>query len=214
MEFEKFPFFTSFSEYEHAKLREELRLYKRTYKKDECLFTQGDVLHELYFLSIGRLAIYHENIDGELGLISYIEEGACFAESYAMLHLPLSVTIIALQDSEILYFSIPTTIPLSQSIQKVILTWNQMLAQKNIMMNERMQILTYKKMRSRLCAYFHELSIKQNSTTIHLPFHRQAMADYLCIDRSALSRELSNMVKEHLIFVDKQRIHLLYLANT
>lgn len=76
--------------------------------------------------------------------------------------------------------------------------------------NERIEILTKKTIRNKLLAYFNIVSKNHGSRTIYLPFSFTDLADYLAIDRSAMSRELSYLKEEGIIEVKARRITLLY----
>ena len=75
--------------------------------------------------------------------------------------------------------------------------------------NERIRILTNKTIRNKLLEYFEILSKKTGSRMIRLPFSYTDMADYLAVDRSAMSRELKKLKEEKIIEVKSRRITLL-----
>ena len=76
--------------------------------------------------------------------------------------------------------------------------------------NERIEILTNKSIRNKLLAYFKMMYKKNNSKVIYLPFSLTDLADYLCVDRSAMSRELKNLKDEGFIEIKNKKIKLLY----
>ena len=76
--------------------------------------------------------------------------------------------------------------------------------------NERIEILTKKTIRNKLLEYFKIISKKHNSKYIYLPFNFTDLADYLAIDRSAMSRELKYLKEEGFIEIKGKRIKLLY----
>ena len=67
------------------------------------------------------------------------------------------------------------------------------MARKNLVLNARLEILSARTIRQRLLALLDFERRKQGSKTLSLPWNRTELADYLCTDRSALSRELSRM---------------------
>lgn len=86
----------------------------------------------------------------------------------------------------------------------------QILMEKMKEKNNRIDILTKKTIRNRLLEYFHIESKKFGSKYVYLPFNFTDLADYLGVDRSAMSRELSHLKEEGLIEVKGKRITLLY----
>ena len=96
-------------------------------------------------------------------------------------------------------------------------TWKEKLlnnlltitANKNLMLSNRIFFTSFKKIRDRLLAYFSYMSFKTNSKTFNIPFNRQGLADYLNVERSALSKEMGKMKDEGIIEFYKNSIKLL-----
>ena len=80
--------------------------------------------------------------------------------------------------------------------------------QKNLLLSNRIFCTSPKTIRSRLLTYFSRLSVKYGSSTIQIPFNRQQLADYLNLDRSALSKELGKMQQDGLIEYHKNTVIL------
>lgn len=76
--------------------------------------------------------------------------------------------------------------------------------------NERIEILANKTIRNKLLAYFKITSKKSKSKIIYLPFNFSELADYLVVDRCAMSRELKNLKDDGLIEVEGKKIKLFY----
>ena len=81
------------------------------------------------------------------------------------------------------------------------------------MLTKKMDIITPKSLRERVMVYLSQESVKQGSRTITVPFNRQQMADYLSVDRSALSAELSRMQRDGVISYDKNRFTIQSLST-
>ena len=79
------------------------------------------------------------------------------------------------------------------------------LARKNLMLTRKMDIITPKSLRERVLVYLSQEAAKQGSHRVTVPFNRQQMADYLSVDRSALSGELSRMKRCGLIDYEKNQ---------
>ena len=82
------------------------------------------------------------------------------------------------------------------------------MAQKNLILSGKMDHIAQKSIREKLLSYLSFQAMKQESSEITIPFDRQQLADYLSIDRSALSRELSKMKKEKILTYKKNHFIL------
>lgn len=87
------------------------------------------------------------------------------------------------------------------------------LSKKMININNRMEILSNKTIRNKLLTFFKQLSKKYNRDIIYLPFNFTSLANYLCVDRSSMNRELKHMKDENLIEIKGKRIKLNYYLN-
>ena len=84
-----------------------------------------------------------------------------------------------------------------------------LMAEKNCLLTEKIRYLTQRSTRQKIVLYLSDLARKKGKATFSLPFNRQQMADFLSVDRSALSAELSKMKKEGLIDYRKDKFTLL-----
>ena len=74
-----------------------------------------------------------------------------------------------------------------------------LISQENMKKEYRFAILSRKGLRERILTYLSMQSSKRHTNTVVIPFSREEMASYLCVNRSALSHELSQMQQEELI---------------
>lgn len=84
----------------------------------------------------------------------------------------------------------------------------KILAQKNIFLNNKIEHLSKRTIRDKLLSYLKEESRKNNLKEFNISFNRSELADYLFIDRSAMSRELGRMKDDGLIEFNKNRFKL------
>ena len=82
------------------------------------------------------------------------------------------------------------------------------IARSNLLLNEKLMHVTRRSTREKLLSYLWAESRRQGSSEFSIPFNRQELADYLCVDRSAMSAELSRMQKDGLLTADKNRFAL------
>ena len=183
-----------------------------SYEKNTLIFQTGDIVHEIGIILSGSVNIESIDLWGNKSILSHVPKGHAFAETYALCHEPMMVDAITSEDSEIAFVN--TDILLNE--QHLGKTWyskimhNLLLifAQKNLVLSNRIFCTSAKTIRERLFTYFSNLSVKNGSKTFQVPFDRQQMADYLNLDRSALSKELGRMRKEGLIDFHKNTFTL------
>ena len=126
-----------------------------------------------------------------------MEAGQAFAETYALCGEPLMVDVAAAEPCEILWLDL---VPMLQQ-QNTAASWypkflhNLLLLsmQKNLALSQRIRCTTPKSARGRLLTYLSAQAVRAGSTHFSIPFDRQQLADYLNLDRSALSKELGKM---------------------
>ena len=105
-----------------------------------------------------------------------------------------------------IFHTCPDTCPCHE---KLIRNMLMVMAKKNLELSRRSLHTAPKSIRGRLISYFSQEMVQQGSSQFMIPFNRQELADYLGVDRSALSNELGKMRKEGIIEVNRNQIHYL-----
>ena len=75
----------------------------------------------------------------------------------------------------------------------------RILAEKNLFLDNKLYYISHKTIRDRIQSYLEDQESLHDSNEFEISFNREQLADFLCVDRSALSRELSHMKKEGII---------------
>ena len=119
-----------------------------------------------------------------------------FGEVYACTGEPLGVSVCAKEQCTVLFLSPESIIKESSTLTARLL---KITAIKNLRLNEKIQVITPRTIRERVMAYLSSLAKKSGSHIVTTNFDRQQLADFLCVDRSALSTELGKMHREGLI---------------
>ena len=183
---------------------------ERTYGKEAYIYRAGDVTGRLGVVMEGAVNIIKDDVWGNRKIIENIGRGQIFGETYACLKgEPLMVDVQASERSRILFMDVNRILTTCSSScdfhNRLIRSLMYVLAGKNLMLTKKMDIITPKSLRERVMVYLSQESVKQGSRTITVPFNRQQMADYLSVDRSALSAELSRMQRDGVISYEKNR---------
>ncbi|WP_425539054.1 Crp/Fnr family transcriptional regulator [Microaceticoccus formicicus] len=195
------PIFKGLDENEIESVLKSLKSRLVKYSKDEVIFETGSVIKEMALLLSGSIHITKLDYLGNLNIIAVIKPGDLFGESYAIsIGEKLGVTALSETDSELLMIDV-SSIYSEKSLgvpgfTKFSMNLMNILAHKNIIMSKKLDHLTKRSLREKIMSYLSEISIKENSLQFKIPLNRQQMADYLCVDRSALSRELMKLKAE------------------
>ena len=147
-------------------------------------------------------------------VISGVEKGGAFAEAYACVPGSLMLQhVTAYEKSEILFIDIRALLETdgvkNKAQLKLLKNLLTVCASKNLKLSSRMLNITPKTIRARLMSYFSECVKTSGSYKFEIPYDRRQLADYLGVDRSALSAELSKMQKDGLIEYNKNRFKIL-----
>lgn len=186
---------------------------RSSFTKGAIIFRSGQIVSELGIVVKGSVNIESLDLSGSKAILSNIGSSQIFAETYAFCHEPMMVDAIAGKDCEILFVNIKALLKENNSNRswyaKLLKNLLNIAAHKNLTLSNRIFCTAPKTIRGRLLTYLANLSAKQKSQSLTLPFNRQQLADYLNLDRSALSKELGKMRNEGLISFHKNAITLL-----
>ena len=179
----------------------------REYEKGEVIYRAGQTIERLGMVIQGGVTIESDDIWGNKSILSHVEPGAIFGETYACIAgEPLLINVVAAEKSQILFLEIARALdgradacPFHGRLAQNLL---QICARKNLLLSRRI-LHTSKTIRGRLLSYFSEQAQKSGSHQFTIPFNRQQLADYLNVDRSALSGELSKMKAEGILNYEK-----------
>jgi len=172
----------------------------------------GDKPRHIGIALSGQLHVIYENLEGSRSLITAITPGEIFAEALCCAGISESpVTVMAAVDSNIVRIEFSRIIHTCSNLcsfhTKLIENMLGLLAAKNLLLQTRIELLSIKSIRARVLSYLESFAHEQGRN-ITIPFNREELADYLCVDRSALSHELMKMKKDELIEYRKNKFLL------
>ena len=185
-----------------------LQAEEKHYKRGQLLFHAGDITERLGIVLEGSVTIESNDAWGNRTILSHVGCGQLFAETYALLgDQPLLVDVAANEDSHILFLRIGGIQALAGHSE----LWAKKLtagllaisSMKNLHLTGRSFHTAPKTVRGRVMAYLNTVSLQARSREFDIPFDRQQLADYLNLDRTALSKELGKMQAEGLIRTKK-----------
>lgn len=187
--------------------------YTKKYEKGETIYQVGEVVQSLGLVLSGSVTIENDDVWGNKSILGHAGSGQIFAETYACIPgESLMVNVTAAEKTEILFLNtsrLLETCPNSCAYHsRLIKNLLQITSQKNLELSRRILYTSSKSIRGRLLSYFSHQSMQNGSRQFTIPFNRQQLADYLGVDRSALSNELSKMKADNLLDYHKNNFTL------
>ena len=177
------------------------------YKKNQLVFQNGDKIDKSGIVLKGELQIVQYDYFGNRSILSQIGENQLFGVAYSLCDLTLPICIEASQDSLILFINPhKITTPCKKLCQNHLVLINNLLsilAMKNVSQNQKIECLSKRTTREKILNYLTRISMQNNSKTFKIPYNRQELADYLCVERSAMSAEIGKLQKDGFIKTNK-----------
>lgn len=182
----------------------------RKYQKGEYICRAGEPLRSMGFILSGSVDIEKNDVWGNQSLLGRVEAGEVFGEVYACVPgEALMVDVVAVEPCEILFLNMGKLLTLCASAcgfhNRLIQNLVRVMASKNLKLSRKISDTAPKSIRGRLLSYLSQQVIRQGSYRFEIPFNRQQLADYLGVDRSAMSNELSKMRREGLVEYQRNR---------
>ena len=185
-----------------------------TFKKGDYVYHEGEYIDQIAILIEGSLLVQHDDFWGNRSIINAIRAGEMFGESYASpASGALMNDVIAAENSTIIVFDVKHILTVCSSacrfhsmvVQNLVFS----ISEKNRNLVQKIGHMAKRSTRAKLLSYLSSEAKKQNSNTFTIPFTRQQLADFLCVDRSAMSNELCKMRDEGLLEFNRNQFMLL-----
>lgn len=187
---------------------------EKNYDKGEVIYHAGDIVHSMGLVLSGCVNVESDDLWGNKSILNHIEKGQIFAETYACIpDEPMMVNVVAQEASVVLFINagrLLSTCPNACTYHsRLVRNLLSATARKNLNLSRRILHTSSKSIRGRLISYLSFQAARQGSHHVTIPFNRQQLADYLGVDRSAMSKELGRMQKDGLLTVNKNAFCLL-----
>lgn len=185
----------------------------KTVKSGEYILNAGNITSSIGFVLSGSVLVIQEDFWGHRNIMTRVKSGDIFAEVFAAAAgTKLNVSVIANEDSEILFLDINRLLSLQENNggQNNIVIRNliSVLAKKTMAFNEKITHISKRSTREKLLSYLSAQSRRHGSLSFLIEFNRQQLADYLCVERAAMSAELSKLKKEGILNYNKNYFEL------
>lgn len=188
--------------------------FKKNYKKDEFIFLENHEVRNVGVIMSGTVHMIKEDSEGYKTLLVTMKDGELFGESFSCgSHLGSRVSFLAITPCTILllpFYKVIHTCKMTCTFHhRLIENMVRLIGDKNVQLMSKIEVISKKSLREKIMAYLQLQADEQKSSRFTIPLGRLELADYLCADRSALTRELSSMKRDGLIDYEKNTFQLL-----
>lgn len=190
-----------------------LQAQKQQYKKGDYIFRQGEAIHTLAVLVEGSLHIQKDDYWGNRSIINILKAGDIFGEAYvAPINGTLPNDLVATKNCTILFLDVNRILTVCSHACKfhtlVIQNLFFSISEKNRTLMQKLGYMSKRTTRDKLMSYLSDEAKRQKNRTFEIPFNRQQLADFLSVDRSAMSNELCKLRDEGLLIFKKNQFTL------
>lgn len=205
--------FNGLTNAELDKLLSDISSKPRTVPKGTAILTEGEITNKAYLIVSGEVIISRTDYWGNQSIIAKLTALDIFGETFAFIEdMPVTVdvtassqcTLISLERDKIL-----SNVSDSAVKEKLLKNLIYLFAQKNYYLSGKITVLSQRGIRKKLLSYLSQKASENGSSSFDIDFNRQQLADYLSVDRSALSSEISKLKEEGLIENHKKHFSLL-----
>lgn len=204
------PLFRGFDDEEIREALSELPNKEKSFKKDTFIHSEGDLVKTVGLVLSGSVIMERSDYLGHKNILGIAGQGNIFAESYAVRQLPLMIDVVANENCRVLFIDLSVLDRLSHNRpwhSRLLRNLLLITSSKNIELSKRNFYTFSKNARGRIMSYLSDLA-KKGGNSFDIPLNRQQMADYLNLDRSALSKELCKMRDDGIIEFNKNHFIL------
>jgi len=183
-------------------------------RKGEYILMAGETAQSIGILLEGNAYKLHESFWGNRNIVAKLGPGHLFAESFACSPgSVLSVSIVADTPVTFMLLNVQRVLTTCSSgcafHTQVIRNLVSVIAEKNMAFNEKLIHMGQRTTRQKILSYLSAEAVRNKSHFFNIPFDRQQLADYLAVDRSALSNELSKLRQDGALAFQKNHFELL-----
>lgn len=202
------PLFNGIDEVEIEAMLKCLDARAEDYEKKEYIMRTGESPQALGLLLSGSVFIIQEDYWGNRNIRARITMGQVFAEAFACVQgAVMDVSVLTDEPSRVLWLNVGRILHTCPTVcsqhSRMIRNLLSDLAANNLRTNEKLTHISRRSTREKLLSYLSAEAQRQGKAEFTIPFNRQQLADYLAVERSAMSAELSRMQKDGLLSIDR-----------
>ncbi|MFA9463206.1 MAG: Crp/Fnr family transcriptional regulator [Velocimicrobium sp.] len=186
----------------------------KTFQTQESIFSEGDSAEFVGIILSGEAQIVMDDYYGNRNIVASLTVGHLFGEAFACADVSiLPVSVIATNETIIMQINYKKIITTCSNCctfhNKLIYNMLRIVANKNVMLNQKIDVISKRTTREKILSYLAIQAKQAGQNSFSIPFNRQELADYLFVDRSALSNELSKLSDKGVLHFHKNTFELL-----
>lgn len=184
------------------------------FNKNEHIISQGEPMEEVALILKGGATVEHVDSMGDISILMKLKQGEIYGVEGAYAGDELfKDSLIATEKTLVMFMNKHRLItPCANKCKRhdiVVKHLMQMVAESNIQLLDKLTHMSKKTIRDKLLSYFNSLSKKAGSNYFEIPFNKTELANFLSVDRSAMSSELTRMKEDGLIDFEKRMFLLM-----
>ena len=199
--------FYGVSQQEYAAMMTCFKATVKPYRKgEEVPMPQGRV----GVVQSGKISLIKIDANGGRTIFEQLREGGVFGDALGFARADASLYLLADEDCSVLYIDYEHIVKRCPNActhhSTVVANLVKLMSEKTQALSEHLEILSRRTIREKLLAYFSMQAAKNRSAYFTLPFSQTSLADYVCVDRSAMVRELRRMHEEGLVEIERRNV--------
>lgn len=207
------PIFFGMTDNELDRMLECFKGYIKNYEEGDMIIRQGDIITKIYLILEGKVNIEKDTYWGRRMIIQQLSANNNIGLALvASKNVESNINAICATDTTILILNYEKCSTMCQNAcchhSALIRNLFKILSKENIELIEKIENISQKTIRDKLLTYLSNESLKNKSSSFEIQFNRQELADYLNIDRSAMSFEMSKLKQEGFIDYNKNKFIL------
>lgn len=186
---------------------------QKQYQRRQTIYHAGDTVRSIGMVLSRSVSIENDDVWGNKSILEKAGPGQVFAQAYACVPgEPLMIQVVANEETDVLFLDMARVLQICTSAcsyhNKLIQNLLTISCQQNLHLSRRIFHTAPKSIRARLLSYLSFCAAQAGCAEFDIPFNRQQLADYLQVDRSALSNELAKMQRDGLLQVKRSHFRL------
>lgn len=210
--YKELPLFQHMQEKEIHEILLTAGCFVKNFKKGNYIYQENEVIHSLGVILTGHVYMVKEDVWGEETILVRMGKGDLFGENFACSPNPAStVTFYAPQAAEVLFIPYERLLRHAGNRNVLLFITNliSMMTYKSQNLMRKINVVSRKSLREKIQCFLSLEAEKTGTLDFTIPFSREEMAEYVCANRSALSRELKAMEKDGLIELTGRKCRIL-----
>lgn len=195
-----------------------LDVYVKNYRKNEYIMLTGDPVHFIGIILQGNIQIIQDDFYGNRNITASFDDGSLFAEAFVCAGIStIPVDILASTNTEIMFIDSGKIFASCRGCCEyhhiLIANLLRIVATKNMILSQKLQCISHKTTEGKILSYLNSQAKIHGSYEFDIPFNRQGLADYLGVERSAMSTVINQLVKQKVIETNRSHFKILHPIN-